>query len=371
MLSVNPIARVVVNTVRASASPADFNTGLLLIRDANFTADRRLQAADSSAAALAFLTAWGFADSSEPYKAALKYFAASPAPSRLLLSCHPPAETLEDALDAVLDVTASFYGVACAQAETDARLLALDAYISGLDRPMVLFVPVTGAAATVTDPDGLLAVLCARASKRAFPFYCAAPSDAAAVMGTAMGLELSHRASAFSLCYKTISGIRPSDLTESQADRIREKNGNVYLTRGYTHLLLEKGTVSSGARYDEVLYVDEIASALQDAAVTLLAENPDKLPQTDDSTAQFVNRFTSILMDYADRNILASGVWRGSPAGPVQTGDIVENGYALWADSYDDQSDADRAAHKAVPVNAALLLAGSVESIVVTVNVMA
>ena len=76
-------------------------------------------------------------------------------------------------------------------------------------------------------------------------------------------------------------------------------------------------------------------------------------------------------MDYADRNILASGVWRGSPAGPVQTGDVVENGYALWADSYDDQSDADRAAHKAVPVNVALLLAGSVESIVITVNVQA
>ena len=36
MLSVNPIARVVVNAVRSSASPASFDTGLLLIRDANF-----------------------------------------------------------------------------------------------------------------------------------------------------------------------------------------------------------------------------------------------------------------------------------------------------------------------------------------------
>ena len=36
MLSVNPIARVVVNAVRSSASPASFDTGLLLIRDASF-----------------------------------------------------------------------------------------------------------------------------------------------------------------------------------------------------------------------------------------------------------------------------------------------------------------------------------------------
>ena len=47
----------------------------------------------------------------------------------------------------------------------------------------------------------------------------------------------------------------------------------------------------------------------------------------------------------------------------------VENGFALWADSYDDQSEADRAAHKAVPIQCALTLAGSLESVVITVNV--
>ncbi len=53
------------------------------------------------------------------------------------------------------------------------------------------------------------------------------------------------------------------------------------------------------------------------------------------------------------------------PAG----GDYIENGFALWADSYDNQSEADRAAHKAVPIQCALTLAGSLESIVITVNV--
>ncbi len=371
MLSINPIARVIVNTVRASASPADFNTGLLLIKDANYADARRLQAVDSSAAAIAQLTAWGFADSSEPYKSALKYFAASPSPSRLLLSCYPSSETLEEALTAVLDVTAAFYGVALGQAETDERVLALNAFISGADHAMVLFVPVTGTPSAAVAADSLLDKLHAAASKRCVPFFCAAPSDAAALMGTAMGLELSHPDSAFSLCYKTVAGVQPSALTESEATAIRELGGNVYLTRGYTHLLLEKGTVASGARYDELLYLDEIADSLQNAAVTLLAENPDRLPQTDDSTAQFINRFTSVLMAFTDRGILASGAWRGADTGPLTCGDAVENGFTLWADSYDDQSDADRSAHKAVPVNVALLLAGSVESIVITVNVQA
>jgi len=42
----------------------------------------------------------------------------------------------------------------------------------------------------------------------------------------------------------------------------------------------------------------------------------------------------------------------------------------MWADSYDVQSDADRAAHKAMPINVALTMAGSVESIVIAVNVV-
>ena len=128
--------------------------------------------------------------------------------------------------------------------------------------------------------------------------------------------------------------------------------------------------MSSGARYDEILYLDKIADDLQNAAVTLLAENPDKMPQTDDSTAQFVNRFSSILMGYTERNVLASGIWRGTDTGPLVSGDTVENGFALWADSYDDQPDADRLAHKAVPIQVGLVLAGSIESIVITINVI-
>ena len=103
--------------------------------------------------------------------------------------------------------------------------------------------------------------------------------------------------------------------------------------------------------------------------MTLIADNPDKLPQTDDATAQFINRFSSILIGYTDRGILASAPWRGPDTGPLRTGDLVENGFLLWADSYDLQSDADRAAHKAMPVQCALTLAGSIESIVITVNV--
>ena len=369
MLSINTIARVVVNTVRASASPASFDTGLLLVKDSSFAETRRLQAYGSAEEAAAGLTSLGFAPSSEPYKAAVKYFAASPAPGRLLVSCFPSTESAVQALTAVLDRTTAFYGVMPCQMTTAVDMQALAQAVEAQSVPLMLFVPVTESVSVATAANSTLDRLHSAAVKRALPFFCAAVSDCAAVMGTAMGLELSHKGSAFALCYKTVQGIQPSDLTQTAVDSLKALGCNVYVARGFTHLLLENGSVSNGQRYDEVLYVDKIAEDLQNAAVTLLAENPDKLPQTDDSTAQFINRFSSILMEYTDRGVLASSAWRGSDVGPVRNGEIIENGFTLWADSYDDQSDADRAAHKAVPVQVALTLAGSIESIVITVNV--
>ena len=369
MLSVSSIARVVVNTVRASASSGSFDTGLLLVPDPNFTDERRLQAYHSGTEAAAGLAELGFASSSDAYKSAVKYFAASPSPSRLLVSCCPEGEDLRDALDAALDRTAAFYGVMACGALPAEECLGLARHVESLPVPLMLFLPVTGSPAEAAAPGGLADRLHTAQLKRAFPFFCAAASDCAAVMGTAMGLELSHRNSAFALCYKTVSGIVPSELSQSEADSLKALNCNVYVARGLTRFLLESGTAANGQRYDEVLYADRIAWDLQNAAVALLAENPDRLPQTDDSTAQFINRFSAILMGYTDRGILASAAWRGADLGPVRNGEIVENGFLLWAGSYDDQPDADRAAHRAVPVQCALCLAGSIEGIVITVNV--
>ncbi len=369
MLSISTIAQVIVNAQRSAAAPTPFDTGLLLVKDTNYLAAKRLRSYTSSAEAAAGLIADGFADTTQAYKAAQKYFAASPAPAKLLVSCYPSSETPTQALDHILDITASFYGIACADTISDADTLTLVTHIEGLTKPVMLFIPLTGTPANVTAANSLLDRLHTAAARRVIATYAAEISDAAAVMGTAMGLQLAHASSAFSLCYKSVGGIQPSDLTQSQVSAIQSLGGNVYVTRGYTHLLLEKGATPSGYRYDEILYMDCIAEDLQNAAVALLAENPDKLPQTDDASTQFIAAFSSILAGYTARGVLATAVWRGSAVGSLRPGDYLENGYALWADSYDTQSDADRAAHKAVPIQVALTLAGSVESIVISVNV--
>ena len=369
MLSIGTIAKVIVNVMRTNAQPTSWDTGLLLVKDSAFTDEKRLRSYASSADAAAGLIADGFDDSTEAYKAALKYFASSPSSERLLVSCYPASETPAEALDAVLVLTSDFYGVALADTRTDEELLALDTHIAGLDKPTMLFLALCGTAASVAAADSLLDKLHAAGSRRVIATYATAVSDGAAVMGCAMGQQSAHASSAFALCYKGIGGMLPSTLTQAQVDAIENLGGNVYVTRGYTHTLFERGSTPSGYRYDEVLYLDMIAEDLQNAAVSLLADNPDKMPQTDDATAQFINVFSSILYGYTTRGILTTAKWRGPDISNIQTGDYVENGFALWADSYDNQSETDRAAHKAVPIQCALTLAGSVESVVITVNV--
>ena len=368
MLSVDTIARVIVTASRASASPSSFDTGLLMVRDTNFAAAKRLKTYTSSSAAAEGLTEDGFGATTDAYKMAVKYFGASPAPTRLLVSCYPTSETPAEALGAVLNTTSGFYGVCFDTAPGDSDLLALAGWIEAAAKPMILFLPFTGTAGTVLASE-TLAALVSSAYRRVLPAYVSLSSDIGAILGTAMGLKLSHTASSFSLCYKTIHGIQPTELTETQVNAFKALNTNVYITRGYTHLLLESGTVASGERYDEILYMDCIADELQNEAVTLLAENPDRMPQTDDATAMFINRFTRVLMNYRRLGVLYPAAWRGSNIGPISMGDIVENGFALWAESYDDQSASDRALHKAMPINVALTFAGSLESVVISVNV--
>ena len=380
MLSIDTIARVTLTTGHTSAPSAAYDTGLILVRlpssasssssssDASQD-DYRLQTFESAEAAVAFLRSLSLAETSSPIQTVRKYFGAPPAPSSLLLSCFPSAETPSEALAAVLARTPAFYGLCPGQDETPEALLALAAAVEAADHPMILFLPVTGTPAEAAAAGALPSLLKAASRARAFPFYSPDPTDIGAVLGTAMGLTLSHPDSAFSLCYKPVSGITPSDLTASEAAAFRALFCNAYLTRGYTHHLLELGTLSDGARYDERLYLDRIAADLQTAAVALLAENPDRLPQTDDASAQFINRFAAILLSYTGMGVLAPAAWRGPSAGPLSAGDTLENGFALWADPYDAQSEADRAAHRAMPIHVALTLAGSLESVTIAINV--
>ena len=65
MLSISTVARVAINASRTAAPPTSFDTGLMLINDANYAASNRLKSYDSAVSAIAGLVGDGFASTTE------------------------------------------------------------------------------------------------------------------------------------------------------------------------------------------------------------------------------------------------------------------------------------------------------------------
>ena len=372
MLSLSSVVEVRVNTAQPADSGTAFSTGLILSPFARTITDSNRLRLFASAADM--LSA-GFVVTDPAYQAALAYFAASPAPDRVYVGLYDSGENAEEtpfeALEEILSETVDFYGICLCESDNDRALTFLNS-LSGLSAPTGGYVYFCGAAGSVSDAisaSGLLSAACATGSSRVLTVYGSDIYASAAVMGTAMGLSRAYSDSAFALCYQRIPGMLPTDITESEIAQLKALNCNVYITRGSNRLLLENGETVSGIRFDEVLSLDRIAFDLREAALALLTSGTGKLPQTDETSAIFINRFSAVLAGYEAAGVLAAGLWRGSAAGTLEPGDVLENGYALWAESYDLQSDSDRAAHKAMPIHVALCMAGSVETLLIQVDV--
>ncbi len=66
--------------------------------------------------------------------------------------------------------------------------------------------------------------------------------------------------------------------------------------------------------------------------------------------------------------MLAPGVWNGDPFGTLQSGNYLQEGFYVWADSVDNQSTSDKDNRVAPPIQVALKLAGAIHSVDILVN---
>lgn len=368
MLNIDEIVKLNLFIQQTTSSSSTWDKGLIIDATPD-DVDKRVDVYESAAE----VAAAGYAADSPEYKAALAYFSAQPAPSAVLIGHRAllgdpgdedrEAETYADTLAACIAENKDFYGVYFCDALAAEDIIAVAGVLDSWKRGM-LFYAVTDSIADATDANGTLAQVMAAKTNRAIGIVCTDADDAAALMGTAMGKARAHESTSFSLFGSSVPGATVYDnVTQTQVDAVHGLNGNIYVARGYTHNLLEKGAVASGLRFDEVFYLDQIVSDCQDALVGLIVDSDFKLAQTAETSALFDSALATILEGYYGRGILATAAWRGQAHGALNTGDSVEHGYYIYMDSYDNQSQADREAKKAVPITVCLCLSGSVESV--------
>jgi len=362
MLTLDPVVKVNVSVTAATASSSNYDVGLIVTAATEtFTTAIRAKAYESLAK-----VAEDFAATSSVYLAAQKYFGVTPTPAMLVIGAAGEGESVSAALDAIRNVRNEWYGVYWDGASA-AQQGDIDEYLNTINRGMQ-FATVTGAVATVVS-SGLLSTLDSRLSRRTHVHYSAAANEAAAVMGEAMGCASQYADTTWQLAYKEVNGLTPATLTQAEVDTLHGANCSVYVVRGYSHTMLEFGATASSLRVDEVIALDRLSAEIQEACLALMRSSERKLPQNDTTSTRFMSVITGVLENFVAAGYIQPGIWRGASFGNIATGDALEKGYSLYADSFDNQSETNRRARKGMPIQVAICFCGSVESIEINVTV--
>ncbi|CAM3714198.1 hypothetical protein BS639_17180 [Rouxiella silvae] len=375
-LSVSRISNVTVTLSAKAAQGFNFGSMLILGTSTVISIAERLRAytaADDVGA--------DFGVDSEEYKASVIWFSQSPQPTQVyigrwvktLAAAEAGAvETLLEAVNTLLGYT-SWYGLHIADTvdPTNAELISVAAAIQASTISRVLAYTTQDAAVLdSTSTTDIAAQMKAAAYGRTFGQYSSSSRYAAiSAFGRAFTVDFTGSNTTITLKFKTEPGITYETLTEPQADALEAKNCNVYVLYNNDTAILEQGVMANGDFFDERHGLDWLQNTVQTADYNTLYTSTTKVPQTDAGTTTRMANIELALEQAVTNGLFAPGKWTGGPIGQLNTGDSLTKGYYMYADTVDNQSQADREKRKGVAIQVAGKLAGAVHygSVAITV----
>lgn len=201
------------------------------------------------------------------------------------------------------------------------------------------------------------------------------PYVMASLFGRAFSVDFNAQNSTIELMYKQEPGVTAENLVDGQADALKAKNCNVYAAYDNGTSIIQYGVMSSGAYFDEIQGLDWFQNAVQTSVYNLLYTASTKIPQTEAGQNQLVNAVSQVCGNQpggAVYNGLAGpGTWNSTDVfGSLKTGQYLPLGFYAYTPSVNLQSESDRAARVAPPIQVALKLAGAFQEadVIVTVN---
>lgn len=370
-LKIDDIIDVVVSTAAAIAPRDGFNVGLIVGKTVGtgMSASNRTLVVNS----LADMLDNGYTVNDPEYKAATLYFGQTPAPSKLVLGLNVKTgsdyETWVEVITACRSANSEWYGVYVADstALTTAEHTAIAAYVETIIG--AYFFNDKEAADITNATTDVFSALKDMGYKRTFGLYSTTDYAAAAALGFAMGANDGTANSAYTMAYKTLTGVAPDDLSSAQVSFLQGKNANYYVKRGGVYQVLERGVCASGDWFDQILGLDQLAYNIQRNCMDLLSTTRTKIPYTDAGAMQFVLACNEACADAVTRGFLAPGVWRQPPVLDLETGDTLTAGYLCQAEAIADRPTNEKALRICPPIYCCVNLAGAIHSATIKVNV--
>lgn len=278
---------------------------------------------------------------------------------------------------AALALYGSWYGVAFAPVATgditDAQLLACAALVQGLNPRRIL--AITSMEAASLDPvqsTDIGSQTKALLYSRTFVQYSASSAYAAvSAFARAFTVNFAANNTTITLKFKTEPGVAAETLNESQAAALKGKNVNVFVNYANGSAIIQEGVMSDGTFFDTIHGTDWLQNLVQTDIFNLLFTTPTKVPQTDPGMHIIATTVEHSLLAGVNNGLIAPGQWNAPGFGQINQFQFLPKGYYIFTPQMSTQSQSDRAARKAVPIQAAIKLAGAIHSANVALNVNA
>ena len=191
----------------------------------------------------------------------------------------------------------------------------------------------------------------------------------ASMFGRAFSVDFAAANSTIDLMYKQQPGVVAEDISDQEAAALQAKNCNVYAEYDNGTSIIQYGICSGGQYIDTIQGVDWFQNDVQTNVFNTLYTTTTKVPQTDAGINQLVNACTAACQDAINNGFAAPGQWNGPSFGSLQTGQYLKLGYYVYVPPIASQSQSDRDARVAPPIQIALKLAGATNTVNVLVNV--
>jgi hypothetical protein len=282
------------------------------------------------------------------------------------------AETPVECAAALANKSAAWYGLmfAASVQPTDNQSLDVSALIEALSISRIYGVTITdsGVLSALVTTD--LASLQKDAGyKRSFCQYSLNAYAVASMFGRAFSVDFNANRSTITLMYKQEPGVVPEDLSENEASVLKDKRCNVFASYVNDTQIIQYGTMSGDAWFDEIHGLDWMQDAIQTNCYNTLYTSKTKIPQTNAGVNVLVNSISAACDQGVNNGLVAPGVWNADGFGQISTGDYLANGYYIYAQPIELQAQSDRDARIAPPIQVALKLAGAIQELDVLVDV--
>lgn len=309
MSDIDRIVEVLISRQTTQIARASFGAAMFLSLHTRFAERYRIytDAAD--------MLTDGFVVGDEAYKAAVKYFSASPKPSQIYIGRIAAGDAnIAASIAAVRVENDDWWGLGIAD-RTKAVIVAAAAVIETLPK---VFIACSEDADVLTGATDDVASTLKTAGYDRTAYLWSADQENYPEMRW-FGEMLPKDPGSATWKFKQLSGITADYMTTTQRSNAHGKNANTFLTVGGVNIT-ENGCVASGEWIDVMLGIDYVTARMQENIYSELV-NLDKIPFTNGGIAIVENLERQVLEDAVAKSIFSSYTIESPDISEISTGD--------------------------------------------------